>query len=251
MNKRIISMLLCLILIVSGCGYHPQLASAYHVEYEQHLYGYRDMPAIKKMIAELETRMELAHNMAETARALGYEDSHLVILTAKQEYDEAEKLKVQYENIYNDLEEHWHSKEAEYPEAAYVWKTLMDEGYNDEVIAGIIGNMMVECGGHTLALQPTVATDSYYGICQWSRGYPDVWETSLEEQVQFLLSTIKYELNTYGYMYKKGANYETFLLMTDVRQAALMFAKSYERCGTSTHKLRQKLAVEAYNYFVT
>lgn len=251
MKNRFISMLLCMMMILTACGYRPHLAEAYYIECNQEHYTYRDMAILKAKISEQEARMEAAHAMAEAGRALGYAETHIVITTAKNEYQEADKIRAQYQTIYDNLESHWQMKEKEYPEASYVWKTLMDEGYNDEVIAGILGNMMAECGGHTLALQPTVSTPSYYGICQWSHGYPDVWGASLEEQVQFLLSTIEYELNEFGYLYKKGANYESFLLLTDIQQVALMFAKSYERCGASTHKLRQRLAVEAYNYFVS
>ena len=38
--------------------------------------------------------------------------------------------------------------------------------------------------------------------------------------------------------------------MTDAQQAALAFAKSYERCGSGSYGIRQQNALKAYNYFV-
>ena len=40
----------------------------------------------------------------------------------------------------------------EYPAATVIWITLKEEGFSDEVIAGIIGNLMAEVGGQTLNL---------------------------------------------------------------------------------------------------
>lgn len=189
--------------------------------------------------------------MAEAARELGYDETHMIIATAKLNYEDIKNEQEEYKTIYDDLMAHWHEKESLYPDAAYIWRYFQDKGYNDEVIAGIMGNMMVEVGGLTLKLQPTLTTESYYGLCQWSRGYSKVWGASLEEQCNFLESTIKYELDTYGYMYEKGYNYESFILTSNIKEAALAFAKAYERCSSASYKQRQKCAIDAYNYFVT
>lgn len=249
--KRIITLILCMFVILTACTPQIALAKAYYVEYQDERFTYRDWRVLEDRIAEQTDRMAAAHNMAEAARTLGYDEGHAIIETAQEEYRQASIAKDTYQSIYENLQAHWEAKEKEYPTAAYVWKFLADQGYNDEVVAGIIGNMMVEVGGHTLNLDHTLSTPSYYGLCQWSKGYPDVWGKDLEEQCKFLESTIQYELDTYGYMYKKGYNYEDFLLMNTPQEAALMFAKSYERCSSSTYKLRQQLAAEAYNYFVT
>jgi len=37
--------------------------------------------------------------------------------------------------------------------------------------AGILGNIMVEAGGHSLGINPYAYGGSYYGICQWSTSY--------------------------------------------------------------------------------
>lgn len=138
--------------------------------------------------------------------------------------------------------------EIEFPDAKYVWNYLHDLGYNDAVAAGIIGNIMVECGGYTLDLQVDTENKSYYGICQWSKQYyPNVIGCSLESQCDFLRDTIQNEINTFGYNY----DYNSFLEITDEREAALVFAKSYERCWKGTYELRQDCAEDALKYFLS
>ena len=126
---------------------------------------------------------------------------------------------------------------------------MKDQGWNDAVCAGILGNMMAECGGHTLSLQPTVSNKYYYGICQWSKGYPNVWYSNLDSQCEFLINTIEYEFNTFGSSYKRGFNFNSFLNLNDEKEVAKAFAKCYERCGSSSLNQRQKNATTAYNYF--
>ena len=81
-------------------------------------------------------------------------------------------------------------------------------------------------------------------------GYPRVWYTDLDFQLDFLRDTIQRELDTYGYMYQKGMKYSQFLNLTSSKQAALAFAKAYERCSSKSYTARQNNAEKAYNYFV-
>lgn len=212
----------------------------------------RDLKELRVLMEECEANMTAAHDMAEAARALGYEESHDVIELASEEWERANGLCVRYEAIYNEENAIWVARAKEYPVATYVWQFLNDAGYNDYVIAGIIGNMMVECGGHTLALQPYIySVDGYYGLCQWSRGYQDrVGDTDTEYQCQFLLDTIVYEIDTYGHLYKRGFDYSSFISLTNEKDAALAFARSYERCGFISYGARRACATTAYNYFV-
>lgn len=141
--------------------------------------------------------------------------------------------------------------EEEYPIARYIWDFLQDLGYSDYVCAGIIGNMMVESGGKTLAIQPEAANASYYGICQWSRKYySSVIGVSLDAQCEFLRDNIAYEINTFGNKYARGFNYNNFLELSSERDCALAFAKAYERCASGSYIARQDCATVAYNYFV-
>lgn len=196
----------------------------------------------------LETQ-ELAHQMAECARALGYEEEHNIIKTAQREWwfaqDRIEENNKEFED--------WISKFEEYPYATYVWLYLIKElNYNDYVAAGILGNMMAEVGGGTLDLQYWLYSSSkeYYGICQWSKTYyPEVRRYDLEKQCEFLSQTIEYEIDTFGYKFAKGYKYNDFIALKDIEDAALMFAKTYERCADWTYQRRINYAYIAYDYF--
>lgn len=152
-----------------------------------------------------------------------------------------------------ELEEIWEQKRLQYPDATYVWEKLKSYGYNDYVCAGIMGNLMAEVGGQTLNLEYekySSETKGYYGICQWSKSYSEVWYTDLKTQVNFLSRSILYELDTYGFKYKKGFDYVDFCDLTNEKEAALAFAKCYERCGKGSYEQRQLNATAAYNYYV-
>jgi hypothetical protein len=155
----------------------------------------------------------------------------------KQEEDYSAKIK-QLE------EEHYY--------ATKVWEYLRQEGFNQEVTCAIIGNMMIETSGGALDLNPTIYSPSgnYYGLCQWSKKYcPDAQGLSFEQQLDYLLETMQLEFNTFGWLYAEDFNYEGFLEMTDPAEAALAFAKSYERCSSVSYEMRQEAAEKAYEYF--
>ena len=110
---------------------------------------------------------------------------------------------------------------------------------------------MAEVGGNTLDIQYDIYGSSYYGMCQWNKAYSEVWGASLEEQCNYLEDTIEYEFDTFGYAYKRGFDYNDFLNMTSITDAALAFAKCYERCASGSYTVRQNNAITAYNYFVS
>lgn len=153
------------------------------------------------------------------------------------------------------IEAMWSEKSGEYPVATQVWRYMKEElGWNDYVCAGVMGNMMAEVGGQTLNLQPYLYGHSganYYGLCQWSsRYYPSIQGADVNAQLDFLASTVKKELDTYGYLFRSGLDYEAFCNLTDAEDAAMAFAKAYERCGSGSYGVRQRNAINAYNYFV-
>ena len=111
---------------------------------------------------------------------------------------------------------------------------------------------MTETGGHTLNIDPYDYSSNgrYYGIAQWSsKYYPEVHGKDLDYQLNFLSKTIKKEFNTYGYLYKKGFDYNDFLNLDSPRDAALAFAKVYERCGSGSYSKRQRGAEKSLSYF--
>lgn len=213
---------------------------------------------------------EHSHTMANSARILGWtEDSELIkeLQTKWKKADENQKhFQVLLDKILsNEAEEarkseeerkaeeaKWTAKSAEYPVATQIWRYMKAQGWNDYVCAGILGNIMAEVGGGTLDIRYALSSydGNYYGMCQWSRGYSKVWGAGLETQCDFLRDTIKYEFDTYGGNYQYGFNFNSFLNITDAQQAALAFAKAYERCASWTYGARQNNAVVAYNYFV-
>lgn len=143
--------------------------------------------------------------------------------------------------------------EEEYYYSAKTYEFLKQNGYSDTIACAIIGNMMVETSPYSLTLKPYAQHKSgcHYGLCQWARKYySQVMGASFEEQLVFLLETMPKEFNRYGPKFKKGFNYDSFLEMTNVKEAALMFAKVYERCGKGSYPARKTCAKMAYEYFV-
>ena len=162
---------------------------------------------------------------------------------------ENKSLKISYGILLDEIEL---KKMNEYPVAYKIHNFLITEGFTEEIAAGIIGNMMVEAGGRTLAIDPSSYDDSknYYGICQWSRKYySTIFDKDLENQLLYLMNTIENEFNTFGNKYKKGFKYKDFLQMEDTKEIALAFAKVYERCAIGGYDGRMACAEEAYSYF--
>lgn len=142
-------------------------------------------------------------------------------------------------------------QEKEYPAATFVWRYLTeDQGYNPYVAAGIMGNIMAEVGGQTLSWDYTDKHGSYYGMCQWNMGYyPGVVDEDLEGQCDFLMSTIENEFTIFGFI--SGYSYGEFLAIEDEQLAALVFAKTYERCGSGSYEVRKANATKALEYYIT
>lgn len=204
------------------------------------------------LMGECQSTMEAAHTMADAARALGYEESHAVIELATEEYERATAEYEYYKQLYDDIMAAWEARANEYSTATYVWLYFSDLGYSDTVIAGIVGNMMVECGGHSLDLQFNIySADGYFGLCQWSSGYQsNMSGKDLESQCEFLANTIQREFDTYGHLYKRGFDYSSFMSLTNEKEAAVAFARVYERCGLVSYGARRTCATTAYDYFV-
>ena len=139
--------------------------------------------------------------------------------------------------------------------AAQVWAYLKSYGYSDSVAAGIIGNMMRECGGDTLDLKWNIVGhyngEEYYGLCQWCLSYtPSGFKgSSIKEQCDYLRQTIQSAFANYGGNYG-GITYSEFL-KSDTRTAAIAFERVYERCGDYANEdgRRASNAERAYKYF--
>ena len=145
----------------------------------------------------------------------------------------------------------WHWEDECYY-AIKTWDFFIQRGYSNVIVGAILGNMMIETSGGTLQLKPTIynSTGDYYGLCQWSLYYkPELDGITFEEQLEYLDTDMAYEFNTFGNLYYSGFTYEDFLAMDDPAEAALAFAKVYERCGSASYNKRQVAAETAFEYF--
>ena len=211
-----------------------------------------DREELLELIEIYRLKREAAHSIIESARALGYNSDDSIICFAKIEATNASEGLFYYQKLYNELGySELDEKAKEYPSATYIWIYLKDKGYNDYVCAGIMGNIMAEVGGQTLALNIYADTSSHYGICQWSKVYyKGVQGAGLEAQCKYLCDTMEEQFNTYGFIYKRNFDYSDFLALANEKDAALAFAEVYERCGSASYNVRQKNATAALEYFV-
>lgn len=115
---------------------------------------------------------------------------------------------------------------SEHRIAGLVYEYLNKKGFTDPVIAGILGNMMAECGGQTLELRWDIygGEGSYYGLCQWSLYYnPAVKGRDVTGQMDYLMSNIEKNMRYFG------GNYNYFHSIKNAGEAARYFANYYER----------------------
>jgi hypothetical protein len=185
-----------------------------------------------------------------------------VVYMANYDVDETEEYLTQIRTKQAELEKleakvasdlaHYESWEEEHFYATKVFQYFMQRGFTKEATCAIIGNMMIETSGGDLDLKPNIYSKSgnYYGLCQWSlKYYPETKNVSFESQLDYLFNTMPWEFNTFGWLYEEGFDYEDFIRMTDTAEAAIAFAKVYERCTPVSYKLRERAAIKAYEYF--
>lgn len=210
----------------------------------------RDKGELESLISSTNEKLQAANDMLESCKTLGYDDDNPVVVLANKEVANAKADMEYYQTIYDEvlIELRAAERMAEYPVATTIWNYLKDLGHNDYVAAGILGNIMAEVGGQTLDIQPTLSNGAYYGMCQWKICYyPSISGLGTEGQLDLLANTIEQEFNEFGYV--SGYSYEEFLNIQDEQTAALAFAKTYERCGSGSHSVRQKNATKALEYF--
>ena len=205
-------------------------------------------PILPSEAAERLNSVDNAITSLET-ECLSESYSEYAVFEMRAEIDRLIEIKLQLQSDITKFTR-W---ETEYYYATHVWYFLRSRGYSKEVSAGIIGNMMVETAGSTLALKPTIydKNRAYYGLCQWSLYYrPNVRDKSFEDQLIYLDEDMAKEFKTFGFCYKKDFTYENFLQLSMPEDAAIAFAKVYERCASGSYNLRASCARKAYDYFV-
>lgn len=199
-----------------------------------------ELDSLRKQNEELETKASVQEEtLASNEQVLLEKDAQIQKLE-----DEVKALKKTNKDL-TAVKNNSFKADGNYNQATEVWNGLKALGLNDYVCAGIMGNIMAEVGGQTLDISrwPQYSQKTYYGICQWAGGRKqrllNDFGTTLNDQIRFL-SVELFEVIPKG---------NSFYNMQDEKEAALYFAKYYERCGSGSYGVRQTNATKALQYF--
>lgn len=205
------------------------------------------------LLEEALARQALVTTIYDNFLALGYAEDHPAVVMAKTDMDNTQADVKYYQEKFNEFEEYhkWEIKMEEYPVATQAWLYMRDTlGWNEYVCAGIMGNMMSECGGQTLNLNPSARNSSSgcYGLCQWyPKYYSHMQGASLEVQLEFLGTSIQKTFDGWaGDAF--NCDYDEFISLTDYKVVAKKFNDIYERPGYYSEQ-RGENAQVAYEYF--
>lgn len=225
--------------------YIPNLSKEENLQYRFDIIDYTIY--LWSVLSKLDWKAE---NYLEVSEIFTTEINKLLELDKLYEQDYLEIIQREEEDA------KWQKRYEEYPVATKVWLFLKNEmGYSDYVCAGIIGNMMAECGGQTLKLKWDARNkkSNCYGLCQWHpKYYPELQGTTLEEQLEHMRTSFPKTLSRYmDACYKKGFTYEDFLALEDPSEIAYIFCVVYERPGPGSYNVRRENAIKAYEYFTT
>jgi hypothetical protein len=210
------------------------------------------------LLEEAIARQELVETIYQGLLTLGYADDHPAVVMAQTDIENAELEVTYYQEQYLVWEEihKWELRAAEYPVATQVWLYMKNElGFNDIVCAGIMGNMMAECGGcWTSDLDWDVSSSSGFGMIQWLGGRKQELFSiygntpSIENQLDFM----KDELYGTNGVTKQVSDWQLDKIMNaeTPEECAYAFACYFERCGEGHRAPRRGYARRAYEYFV-
>ena len=201
---------------------------------------------------------ETAQMVLDGLTELGYEPDHPAIVMAYTELENRTADVAYYQEKQAEWEEihKWEVRASEYPIATQVWLYMKEEfGWSDTVCAGIMGNMMAECGGcWTCDLDWDVSSSSGYGMIQWLGGRKQQLfniygsSPSIEDQLNFM----KDELYGTNGVTKQVTDSQLDKIMNadSPEDSAYAFACYFERCGEGHRWVRRDYARRAYEYFV-
>ena len=184
-------------------------------------------------------RRDTTKSVYEGLLLLGYDTEHPAVVMAKTDFENAE-VDVEYyteQQLIRQEEENWRVRAEEYPVATQAWLYMKNElGFSDIVCAGIMGNMMAECGGcWTSDLDWDVSSSSGYGMIQWLGGRKQQLfsiygsNPSVENQLDF----VKDELYGTNGVTKQVTDSQLNKIINaeTPEDCAYAFACYYERCG--------------------
>ena len=210
------------------------------------------------LLDEATKRQETAQMVLDGLIELGYEPDHPAVVMAYAELENRTADVVYYQEKQTEWEEihKWEVRASEYPVATQVWLYMKEEfGWSDTVCAGIMGNMMAECGGcWTSDLDWNVSSSSGYGMIQWLGGRKQQLfniygsSPSIEDQLNFM----KDELYGTNGVTKQVTDSQLNKIMNadSPEDCAYAFACYFERCGEGHRWVRRDYARRAYDYFV-
>ena len=203
-------------------------------------------------------RRDTTKSVYEGLLLLGYDTEHPAVVMAKTDFENAE-ADVEYyteQQLICQEEEDWKVRAEEYPVATQAWLYMKNElGFSDIVCAGIMGNMMAECGGcWTSDLDWDVSSSSGYGMIQWLGGRKQQLfsiygsNPSVENQLDF----VKDELYGTNGVTRQVTDSQLDKIMNaeTPEDCAYAFACYYERCSEGHRWVRRDYARRAYEYFV-
>lgn len=204
------------------------------------------------------TRYEVAITVLDGLTTLGYADDHPAAVMAKTDIENANADVEYYQEQFEIWEEKhkWEVRASEYPVATQVWLYMKNElGYNDIVCAGIMGNMMAECGGcWTSDLDWDIRSSSGYGMIQWLGGrrsqlflvYGE--NPTIEDQLNFMHDEL---YGTDGITWQVSQwQLDKIMNASTPEECAYAFACYFERCAEEHRAPRRGYARTAYEYFV-
>ena len=203
-------------------------------------------------------RKDTTASVYEGLLLLGYTEEHPAVVMAKTDLQNAEEDVEYYteQQLIRQEEENWRVRAGEYPVATQAWLYMKNEfGFSDIVCAGIMGNMMAECGGcWTSDLDWNISSYSGYGMIQWLGGRKQQLfsiygsNPSIENQLNF----VKDELYGTNGVTKQvtDSQLDKIINAETPEDCAYAFACYYERCGEGHRWVRRDYARRAYEYFV-
>ena len=210
------------------------------------------------LLDEATKHQETAQMVIDGLTELGYEPDHPAIVMAYAELENRTADVAYYQEKQIEWEEihKWEVRASEYPVATQVWLYMKEEfGWSDTVCAGIMGNMMAECGGcWTQDLDWQANTQHGMGLVQWIGGrraqlinrYGS--NPTVKEQLNF----VKDELyGTNGVTQQvTDSQLDKIMNASSPEECAFAFASYYERCAEQHRAPRRGYARTAYEYFV-
>lgn len=210
------------------------------------------------LLNEATNRYKTAEMIYQGLIDLGYEETHPAVVMANTDIKNI-KLDIEYyEEKSNILEEQykWEVRAAEYPVATEAWLYMKNEfGWSDTVCAGIIGNLMAECGGcWTKDLDWSVDTQHGLGMIQWIGGRRSQLiklygnNPNVKEQLNFMKDEL---FGTNGVKRQvTDSQLDKIMNASSPEDCAFAFATYFERCAEQHRYPRRGYARTAYEYFV-